>query len=115
MSEILIKHVVIDFDIEGYHQYPNAPTAVEFLKYPHRHIFQIRMGFEVEDSDREIEIFLMTDIVKTYISEEFGVPAEFGNMSCEHIAEKLLKKFNASWCEVFEDGKGGAKVEMLRY
>ena len=107
-----MKLVLIDFDIEGFHNYPESPKEVEFLKYPHRHLFQIKMGFEVTDSNREIEIFIMTDVVKEYINSKYGTPAQFQNMSCEHIAEDLLNKFNSKFVEVLEDSKGGARVEQ---
>ena len=103
--------VLIDFDLEGYHFYPDPPKEVEFLGHSHRHLFQIKMGFEVTDMNREIEIFMMTGTVKEYINERFGTPAIFRDMSCEHIAEDLLNKFNAKFVEVLEDGKGGARVE----
>ena len=82
-----MKTVILDFDVEGYHSYPNAPKEVEFLSYPHRHIFQIRAGYRVTDSNREREIFIEQDNVKNYLGEVFGVPCQFENMSCEMIAE----------------------------
>ena len=104
--------MIVDFDIEGFHYYPDPPKEVEFLQYEHRHLFQIRCGWNVEDSNREIEIFMQEDLVKAYISEEYGIPAKFKNMSCEMIAEDILKKFDCSFVEVYEDGKGGARIEV---
>ena len=110
-----MKTVILDFDVEGYHSYPNAPKEVEFLSYPHRHIFQIRAGYRVTDSNREREIFIEQDNVKNYLGEVFGVPCQFENMSCEMIAEEILEfaqEDGCVWVEVFEDGKGGARVDL---
>ena len=74
-------------------------------------MFQIRCGFEVTDSNREKEIFIETDKVKLYLENKYGSPAKFKNMSCEMIAEEILIEFKCSFVEVFEDGKGGARVE----
>lgn len=109
-----MKTVILDFDVEGYHYYPNPPKEVDFLKHNHRHIFQIRVGYSVEDSNREKEIFIETDNLKDYLGECFGVPCQFEDMSCEMIAEEILnfaKYDGCVWVEVFEDGKGGARVD----
>ena len=109
------KSVILDFDIEGFHSYPNAPKQVEFLSYVHRHIFQIRVGYNVTDMDREKEIFIQQDFLKEYLNESYGCPCDFNNMSCEMIAEDLLQFIlddGGVWVEVFEDGRGGAKVSI---
>ena len=109
------KTVILDFEIEGFHFYPNPPTEVDFLKDRHRHLFQIRAGYKVNDSNREKEIFIEQDFLKEYLVESYGSPCEFKNMSCEMIAEDLLDFIvddSGVWIEVFEDGKGGARVEL---
>ena len=110
-----MKTVILDFNIEGFHKYPNAPEQVVFLAHLHRHIFQIRVGYKVEHSNREKEIFIEQDNIKHYLTESYGAPCEFDNMSCEMIAEEILlyaKHDGCVWVEVFEDGKGGARVEL---
>jgi len=109
------KTVILDFEVEGFHYYPNAPKVVDFLKDRHRHLFQIRAGYKVNDSNREKEIFIQQDFLKEYLTESYGYPCEFKNMSCEMIAEDLLdfiKEDSGIWIEVFEDGKGGARVDL---
>lgn len=109
------KTVILDFDVEGFHEYPNAPKKVEFLSYTHRHIFQIRAGYSVKDMNREKEIFIQQDFLKDYLFESYGSPCQFGSMSCEMIANEILMfatEDGCEWVEVFEDGKGGARVEL---
>jgi len=110
-----MRTVILDFDIEGFHNYKNAPEQVEFLKYPHRHIFQIRVGYKVDGLDREKEIFIEQDFLKDYLIESYGYPCQFEGMSCEMIALDLLefaKEDGCIWVEVFEDGKGGARIDI---
>lgn len=107
--------VLTEFDIVGFHHYPDAPNSVDFLKHKHRHIFTIKMGYNVKDLDRELEIFIMQDYVKDYLYETYGNPCLFENMSCEMIAKEILEfslPDGVKFVEVLEDNKGGARVEV---
>jgi hypothetical protein len=107
--------VIIQFDIEGYHNYPNAPAQVQFLSFMHRHTFTIKAAYLVTNLNREREIFICRDEVKSYLLESFGVPCHFGAMSCEMIANEVLrfsKDDGMIWCEVWEEETGGARVEL---
>ena len=107
--------VKLDFDVIGFHQYKNAPKEVEFLKYNHRHDFNIKVKYQVIDLDREKEIFIQTDMLKDYLYEAYGNPCQFNNMSCEMIAKEILEYGAIDgmvYVEVLEDGKGGAIAEL---
>lgn len=107
--------VIIQFEIEGFHNYPNAPQAVHFLSYDHRHTFKVKAGYLVSDLNREKEIFLCRDEVKEYLNESFGYPCQFENMSCEMIASLVLDfggEDGMIWCEVWEEETGGARIEI---
>lgn len=108
MKTFVMTHI----EVEGMHFYPNAPKAVEFLKYPHRHLFTIKAEFEVTDLDREIEIFMKETEIKYWLHLTYGTPCIFNMMSCEMIAKEILEEFGASKVIVLEDGKGGGKVEI---
>lgn len=106
--------VIIQFTQEGFHNYPDAPTEVKFLRADHRHSFIIKMAFEVSHNNREKEIFLMRDEVRFMLTEFYGSPCQFDAMSCEMIAQELLEHFEedgAIWAEVWEEETGGARVE----
>ncbi|MCL2194348.1 MAG: hypothetical protein FWB76_00135 [Oscillospiraceae bacterium] len=103
--------VVTKNSVEGYHRWPGAPKCLDFLFQRHRHVFEISCAFAVEDADREIEIFTQQQEIQRRIAEQFGTPAEFDDMSCEHIAMWLLDQFPACVkAKVLEDGFGGAVV-----
>jgi hypothetical protein len=107
--------VMIQFQIEGFHLYPNAPVEVDFLSYNHRHCFNIKAGYQVTQLNREREIFICRDEIKDYLLESYGSPCQFKNMSCEMIANEILefgKSDGMIWCEVWEEETGGARVEL---
>jgi hypothetical protein len=107
--------VIIQFEIEGFHYYPNAPKRVEFLSEIHRHTFVVKAGYLVKDLNREKEIFIERDYIKEYLTESYGSPCLFGAMSCEMIAAEILtfaREDGMVWCEVWEENTGGARVEL---
>lgn len=107
------NEVIIRFQVEGFHNYPTAPKEVKFLQFPHRHDFDITMGFKVEGLNREIEIFIMRKKVIAWFDNQWGTPCQFGPMSCEHIASALLMEFEKDgcrWASVWEEGTGGSRA-----
>lgn len=108
------RYVVCVLHLEGFHCWPVAPAGdLEYLRYRHRHIFEIRMKFPVQGNDREIEINRKQNEISRYLLARYGngeSGCEFGGMACEHIAEELLEHFGASACMVLEDGFGGAEI-----
>lgn len=110
----MTQYVICAVEVEGFHCWPGAPENLDYLQNRHRHVFQIRMAFEVTHGDREIEINLQQSKIKRYLRAKYASDQEeacaFGAMSCEQIAAELLLKFGACSCQVLEDGYGGAKV-----
>lgn len=107
------RYVICAIDVEGFHRWPDAPDNLDYLRDRHRHIFQIRMEFEVSHGDREIEINERQQEIREWLTAKYtpdNRACEFGNLSCEHIAEELLITFGAASCQVLEDGYGGAKI-----
>ena len=106
--------VITQFNAEGFHNYPSAPTSVAFLSHEHRHTFVVRCCYAVDDLNREKEIFLCREAVQEYLQESFGAPCQFENRSCEMIAQEIMEfgaDDNMVWCEVWEENTGGARVE----
>jgi hypothetical protein len=107
--------VIVEFEIDGFHKYPNAPKEVEFLSLKHRHMFNIKAGFEVVGLNRDKEIFIERELIKNYLIKKYKFPCEFNEMSCEMIAREILefgKSNGMIWCEVLEEKTGGAKIEL---
>lgn len=98
-----------NLQFEGIHHWSNADTipGVSFLKYPHRHIFHIRLRKVVQHDDRDIEFINFKSQVEEYVG---GWRMNLGAKSCEMIAMELLKMFKCSSVRVMEDGENGAIV-----
>ena len=102
--------IVIKTQFEAIHCWPECPIEeVSFLKYPHRHIFHVKVKWKVIHNDRELEFILMKRKVDQFF---FGWGGEdLGKMSCEDIAEDLHKEFpSAFFISIFEDNENGVEV-----
>ena len=85
------KSIWVTFQKEGIHKYPNAPKEVEFLKYPHRHIFKFKVQIQVYDNDRDIEFFIFKRWLESLYADD---TLELDYKSCEMIADDLAKEIN---------------------
>jgi len=115
-TEPTSRMIYITFQREGIHKYPAALTDpalefVQFLGYPHRHIFHFKVGISVEHNDRDIEFILF----KRWVESLYGDGTlELDFKSCEMIAEDLYAVINARYpnrtvsIDVSEDGENGA-------
>ncbi len=104
-------YIEINLQHEALHNWPDAKEKlpdVDFLSYPHRHMFHIRMRKLVTHSDRDVEIIMMKRQVIQFLADTWG--KSFGSQSCEMIAEQLLTEFDCSEVAVLEDGENGAVV-----
>ena len=111
------KSIWVTFQKEGIHKYPNAPKEVEFLKYPHRHIFKFKVQIEVYNDDRDIEFFIFKRWLESLYADDI---LELDYKSCEMIADDLAKeikdKYSGRWLaiDVSEDGENGCHIEYPR-
>ena len=101
--------------VPGFHYWSEAPDSVSFLKNEHRHLFHIRLFVDVEHDDRDVEFFTLKTELESYLKMKFGIPAYFGQKSCEMIARCISEYFeaggyNVASVEVSEDGENGAIV-----
>lgn len=106
--------IIITLEVPGFHHYPEAPVEVSFLRDRHRHIFKIKIAYEVTDLNRQKEFFIEQKRLRTRFDYRYGNPCEFGAMSCEMIASELLKEEEergAVWVEVWEEDLAGARAE----
>lgn len=103
--------VIVRLWVEGFHCWPDCPLPeVAFLRERHRHIFHITAIHEVSHANRAVEIILLKREMEQWLACTFGRPCEFGSMSCEMIAARLVEAFELRSCTVTEDGENGAVV-----
>ena len=107
------KLIWVTFQKEGIHKYPDAPEGVEFLKYPHRHMFKFRVAIQVFHDDRELEFILFKRELEALYADE---TLQLDYKSCEMMAEDLAKYIISQYpnrhlvIEVSEDGENGCQV-----
>ena len=102
-------NIIVTLQHECVHQWSKCDLEeVLFLKFPHRHIFHITCKKEVTHQDRDIEIIMLKRNLNKFLEDMY--PKTFGDMSCEMIAEELLKVFELNYCKVLEDNENGAEV-----
>jgi len=101
--------IIINLQYEATHCWKDCDIEeVSFLKNPHRHIFYICCKKIVEHKDRAIEIIQFKRQIEKYLQDTYH--KDFGNMSCEMIAEQLMIDFELSYCSVLEDNENGAEI-----
>ena len=108
-------NIIITLQVEGLHCWPDCTIKeVDFLRNQHRHLFYITCKKEVNHSDREIEIIQFKHRVFDYLASRYWNKTcfQFKNMSCEQIAQELLRAFNLCYCSVLEDNENGAEVTV---
>jgi hypothetical protein len=116
--------VIVKLQIEGIHAWKGVPDEliphVGFLKFPHRHMFHIKVVKAVTHDDRDVEIIDLKRKIIHYLSDRYGTSAvpevkmwhDFADMSCEMIAAELCQAFDLASCEVLEDNENGAVVDV---
>lgn len=117
MDKILSCKVIVNLDIAGVHFWASCDLdEVSYLQYRHRHMFKITAKKTVTDADRQIEIIMFKNEITKWLNVMYYCEKrqclDFGQMSCEMIAEKLVKVFQLDYCRVLEDGENGAEVEI---
>lgn len=106
----------VTFSKEGTHKYPAAKDieGVEFLAYPHRHIFHFRVSIEVFHDDRELEFILFKRELESLFDQG---TMDIDYKSCEMLARDIVgytsdkypnRKITVS---VSEDNENGAELK----
>lgn len=108
------KSIWVTFQKEGIHKYPDAPDEVDFLRYPHRHIFHFKVEIEVDHDDRDIEFFIFKRWLESLYQDNV---LQLDYKSCEMMADDLARQIKDKYpqrkliIEVSEDGENGSRTE----
>jgi hypothetical protein len=95
--------------LTGYHNWPQAPPARDYLAVRHRHQFVITAAVAVGHDNRDVEFHDLRDVIERWWTPERGA------QSCEHIGHNLaaaldLLGFQTTRITVSEDGYDGATL-----
>ena len=108
--------LIIGFTVDGFHCWPDAPDKYIEFRTRHRHLFKITCFVPTSEGEynnptrREIEFWEHTRTIQEWIKTRFGSPAEFSSLSCEGIADTLLRAFHCTKVFVGEEDNLGAIV-----
>lgn len=102
------------------HHWPDAPDEVAYLRDPHRHTFHVTLAVSQTHADRDVEYLTLRRVLDGMIMARYEHGNVFGNLgtkSCEMIATEIVEwatmhGYHPRYCEVFEDGENGARVEV---
>ncbi len=115
------RQIWVTWRREGIHKYPAALTDpnladVEFLGYPHRHIFHFRVWIDVFHNDRDLEFIQFKRWCESLYSSDNSV-LSLDHKSCEMMADDLYIQIAQRYpgrvvhIEVSEDGENGALIQ----
>jgi hypothetical protein len=116
------RQIWVTWQREGIHKYPAALTDpnladVQFLGYPHRHIFHFRVWIDVFHNDRDLEFIQFKRWCESLYNSDNSV-LSLDHKSCEMMADDLYIQIAQRYpgrvvhIEVSEDGENGA---LIRY
>jgi len=115
------RQIWITWQKEGIHKYPAALTDpaladVQFLGYPHRHIFHFRVWIDVFHNDRDLEFIQFKRWCESLYNGH-GAVLSLDHKSCEMMADDLYIQIASRYpgrvvhIEVSEDGENGALIK----
>jgi len=87
------QYIEVRFQVVGYHNWPDAPDDVDFLRGRHRHTFHFRIRMLVEHGNRALEFITVRNRLEWTVRSLDG---DFGSRSCEQLAEWLYGRSNYS-------------------
>ena len=99
-----MRMVIVAFQREAVHCWPDAPGEQGWLAYPHMHNFRIEVKLEVAHNDREVEFFAFRDELSAQWDD--GVVQQSAHherpaWSCEKLAEQLADWIQLKYPERF--------------
>lgn len=112
----LARYITARGQYVGFHKYEDAPDEVAFLRHRHRHVFKWEATIQVFHDDRELEFFMVKDLIENEILKFTLLQDNLG--SCEMQAEKMLMGLLHEYgtlryyqITVSEDGENDGTVE----
>jgi len=116
----ITKTIWVKFAKEGVHKYPAAlddPKLkdVQFLGYPHRHMFHFEVEVQVFHDDRDIEFILFKrELESLFDAGVLQLDYKSCEMLCDDIANYVLAKYPGRdlTISVSEDNENGSTVRI---
>lgn len=115
----IATEVYCTLQVEATHNWPACPfDEVEYLRFPHRHVFYIKAFKPVYHDDRDVEFIMLKHELQNYFRTKYYDFEKnihvFGHKSCEMLGRELIEKFGLSRVDVSEDNENGAIITSTR-
>jgi len=82
-----MQTIVVRWDLEGYHRWPDPPARYALLGSDHGHMFHFEVAIPVSGS-RQLEFGEVRRLLQQAVLDRFGPePCNFGSRSCEDLVE----------------------------
>lgn len=101
-------NLVISFELNGIHHWPNPPKGCEEFGEPHRHLFKFIVVCP-ESKSRSLELFAVRKSLMEWVAHLYPESSllaggiDFGPSSCEDIATKLKETWRVDRVFVGEE------------
>lgn len=90
--------IVVKFDLEGSHAWPDAPDEFKELRSRHSHIFRFECVIPVSQANRGLEFLKVRRELRDSVRSSFkGEPCDFRSNSCEMMAEHVARTIKAKY------------------
>lgn len=112
------RTVTVEWQLDGYHNWPDATSQRKYLASKHRHRFHFAVTIPVNHNERDIEFHDLLEHCQQLVNPNNKQTIDFGAASCETIAETLANKtldtYNLPWIEtqVSEDNYVTATIRI---
>lgn len=114
------RKIYVTFQKEGIHKYPAALTDpkladVQFLGWPHRHIFHFKVWVSVSHDNREREFIQEKRFMESLYSDGvLELDYKSVEMMADDLYEKLAERYAGEnrtvWIDISEDGENGCFI-----
>lgn len=111
------RMIWVTFQREGIHAYLEAGHLehlqdVDFLRYPHRHMFHFKVAIEVKHSNRDIEFIQFKRWLESLYQGTLVLNAKSCEMICDELYEMIASRYPNRDVEITlsEDDENGATV-----
>lgn len=107
--------LVVSFELNGTHYWPNPPKGCEEFEKPHRHLFKFIVVCP-ESKSRSLELFAVRKSLMEWVTRLYPTSSleaggiDFGSSSCEDIATNLKETWKVNKIFVGEEYFLGAIV-----
>lgn len=103
-------NIIINTRFSAIHFWPDCPIEeVNYLTYPHRHEFHVKVKAPVTHENRDIEFIQLKNKIQTWISDNWD-KQNLKSKSCETMCSELMFIFPVlNYVRVLEDGENGSE------